>query len=53
MIVLFVFYVDSISVAATVAEVTWYRFVFLPRENLGLGPGKMLSLPWKIPGKLL
>ena len=40
MIVYFLFYVDLISVAATVSENTWYRFVFAT-ENLRLGPRKI------------
>ena len=40
MIVLFVFYVDSISVAATVAEIT-YIVLVLSREDLGFGPEKI------------
>ena len=39
MIVLFLFYVDLISVAATVAEITWYRFVF--------GEGEFGTGSWK------
>ena len=34
--VLFVFYVNSISIADTVIEITY--FVFTERENLGLSP---------------
>ena len=49
MILLFVFYVDSISVAASVAQITLCRF-FLPRENLGLSTRKINSYPG---GKLL
>ena len=47
MIALSVFYVDSISVGATVAEITWYPFVFTERE-FGSGPGKINSLPGEI-----
>ena len=54
MIILFVFYVDSISInaATLLAEITWYCFVF-SRENLGLAPGKRNSLPWKTPGNMI
>ena len=30
--------------------ITWH---FLPRETLGLGPGKINFLPWRTPGKIL
>ena len=56
MVVLFVFYVDSVSVFATVAEITWYRFVFAERE-FRFGPSKSkfstLENSWKTPGILL
>ena len=48
MIVLFVFYVDSISAGA---ELTSY-LLFLPIENLRLGPENIYSLPWRTPGIL-
>ena len=46
---IFCIYKDSVSIAARVTEIIWYRFVFCrSRENLGLGPGKINSLPWRI-----
>lgn len=58
MILLLVFYVDLISVAASVAEITRNRFVFFPRDNLKLVPEKeffntLLENSWKTAGKLL
>ena len=49
------FYVDSFSVAATVAEFTYFLYIdmFLPRKNLGLGLRKINPLPWKSSGILL
>ena len=45
MIVFFVFYVDSISVAAAVAEIIWYRFVFAEREFHSWVLEKVSSIP--------
>ena len=53
MIVPRVFYVDSSSVAATIDKIYLISFCFLPRENLGLGLGKIDSLPWRTPGTSL
>ena len=54
MIVLFVFYVNSISVAANVAEITSYRSYFVEKD-LGVGTWKKIILEnsWKLPGILL
>ena len=43
---------DSISVAATVAEIILYRFVYAKRE-VRLGHGEINSLSWRTPGNLL
>ena len=48
MVVLFVFYVDWISVVATVVEIT-----LMSRKNSDLGSVKINSLPWRTPAKHL
>ena len=57
MIELFVFYVSSILVSgATLQKFLDILFLFLPRENLGLGPEEnkffTLKKTWKTPGIL-
>ena len=54
MIILFVFYVDPISVATTVVEITCYRFVFAERiwgwilEKYILYPVELLENSWNL-----
>ena len=52
MTVLFVYYANSISVAISVEESIWYRFVFAEREFI-VRSWKKKFLPWRTFGKLL